>query len=138
MTTIAANKTTMAADSKTDCDGTWFGTTKLYRIGDSIVGAAGDNSAIVKFITWFRNKRTKRPTFSDNESFSALILTPRGLFHMDDSMGMDLVKDDYFAVGSGAVAALVAMDCGLSPTEAVEAACKRDQLTGGPVDTMTL
>lgn len=138
MTTVAANKHSMAADSKTDCDGTWFGTTKLFRVRDEIVGVAGDNSAIVKFLTWYRNKRNKLPAFADNESFTALILSPRGLFHIDDSMGMDLIKDDYFAIGSGAVAALVAMDCGLSPAEAVEAACKRDQNTGLPVDTMEL
>ena len=55
------------------------------------------------------------------------------------SFGLDLfdrVNDDYFAIGTGAIAALVAMDLGLDPVAAVEAACRRDANSGLPVEHM--
>jgi 20S proteasome alpha/beta subunit len=48
------------------------------------------------------------------------------------------MKDDYFAVGTGAIAALVAMDRGADLVEAVEAAIRRDGNSGGPIDVLTL
>lgn len=138
MTTIVATKSMMAADSKTVVGESWFYSRKLYRIGGAIVGVAGDSQAIEKFLAWYGKPRSKKPEFKDSESFAALVLTPKGLFHVDESLTLDPVHDDYFAVGSGAIAALVAMDCGLSPVEAVEAASRRDLNTGGRVETMEL
>lgn len=39
------------------------------------------------------------------------------------------------AIGSGAAHAVTAMDCGLSPVEAVRMAMKRDSCTGGTIRT---
>ena len=136
MTTVVATKFMMAADTKTVCGESWFHTSKLVRIGRNVVGVAGDSTAIEKFLAWYRKPRSKRPEFKDSESFSALVLTPGGLYHVDESLSMDMVHDDYFAVGSGAIAALVAMDCGLSPVDAIEAAARRDINTGGRIETM--
>lgn len=138
MTTVAADRAQIAADSKTTSGETWFHATKLYRIGNAVVGVSGDSTAIEKFLTWYRGgrKRKRQPEFKDSESFSALILTRAGLYHVDESMGVDLIKDDYFAIGSGAACALVAMDLGLSPRDAVLAASRRDQHTGGEIEVM--
>jgi len=138
VTTIVATRYMMAADSKTVVGESWFYSQKLYRIGNKIIGCAGDSSASEKFLHWFKHPKSKRPEFKDSESFAALVLSPDGLFHVDESLCLDPIKDAYFAIGSGAIAALVAMDCGLSPVEAIEAAARRDLNTGGDVETMEL
>ena len=136
MTTIVATRHMMAADSKTVVGESWFYSQKLYRIGNKIIGCAGDSSASEKFLHWFKHPKSKRPEFKDSESFAALVLTSDGLFHVDESLCLDPIKDDYFAIGSGAIAALVAMDLGLDPVAAVEAACRRDANSGLPVEHM--
>ena len=136
MTTIVATRHLMAADTKTIVGESWFYGHKMTRIGKAVVGCAGDSTAIEKFLAWYRKPRGKKPEFKDSESLNALVLTPTGLYHVDESLTLDPIHDDYFAVGSGAIAALVAMDCGLSPVEAIEAAARRDLNTGGKVETM--
>lgn len=138
MTTIAANQKVMAADTRTVTGETWFRTSKIVRVGRSVVGVAGDSSAIEKFFRWYigGRKKRERPEFRDSESFAALILDSRGMWHCDESLAFDRIYDDYFAIGTGAVAALVAMDLGLDPVAAVEAACRRDANSGLPVEHM--
>lgn len=138
MTTIAANQKVMAADTRTVTGETWFRTSKIVRVGRSVVGVAGDSSAIEKFLRWYigGRKKRERPEFRDSESFAALILDSRGMWHCDESLAFDRVNDDYFAIGTGAIAALVAMDLGLDPVAAVEAACRRDANSGLPVEHM--
>ena len=136
MTTIVATRYLMAADTKTIVGESWFYGHKMTRIGKAVVGCAGDSTAIEKFLAWYRKPRGKKPEFKDSESFNALVLTPTSLYHVDESLTLDPMTDPYFAVGTGAIAALVAMDCGLSPVEAIEAAARRDLNTGGKVETM--
>ena len=138
MTTVVATRFMMAADTKTVVGESWFYGPKMCRVGRAIIGCAGDSTAIEKFVGWYKKPRGKRPEFKDSESFNALVLTPGGLFHVDESLTLDPIHDDYFAVGTGAIAALVALDCGLSPVEAIEAAARRDLNTGGRVETMEL
>ena len=136
MTTIVATRYLMAADTKTILGESWFYGHKMTRIGKAVVGCAGDSTAIEKFLAWYKKPRGKKPEFKDSESFNALVLTPTGLYPVDESLTLDPMTDPYFAVGTGAIAALVAMDCGLSPVEAIEAAARRDLNTGGKVETM--
>lgn len=146
MTTIAADRRTMAADRKvSDCDAnTSYRTRKIWQIGNVIVGAAGDNVAIVKFVRWLeKGGRAKHPDFrepgQDSEAeFAALVLTPSGLFVYDTSCQPDEVADPFYAIGSGAQAALAAMHLGASPVKAVEIACLVDNDSGGPVDSLSL
>lgn len=54
----------------------------------------------------------------------------------DDEMWESPVhKGEPMAIGSGAAHAVTAMDCGLSPVEAVRMAMKRDSCTGGTIRT---
>jgi 20S proteasome alpha/beta subunit len=127
----------MAAESKTVTGDTSYNATKIFRIRGDVVGAAGDTSAIDKFLKWYRSRKDA-PEFKEGESFAALALTKSGLVHYEDSVVGELMKDDYFAVGTGAIAALVAMDRGADLVEAVEAAIRRDGNSGGPIDVLTL
>lgn len=143
MTTIAANKQCMASDSNVVTGKTFFeGRPKIIRIGDAIVGAAGHVTAINKFVRWLqkKNPRLKKPEFTKKETLTALVLTTKGLFQIDEGLEFDEVVQPYFAIGTGALVALTAMDFGASPERAVEAACKRDpkQFTKGPVHVLWL
>ena len=138
MTTVIATRSAMAADSKVTTGDISYGAVKIFRIRKDIVGAAGDSIPIDRFVKWYRGGKKGAVEFKDGESFSALALTTEGLVHYEDSIVGELMKDDYFAVGTGAMAALVAMDMGADIVQAVEAAIRRDGNSGGPIDVITL
>lgn len=136
MTTIAANRKMMAADSKCSAGGQYFLTRKIERVGDALIGCCGSAADCAKFFAWY-GKNESVPEITQGE-FNALVLTPRGLFLYESDCSPMEVKDKYYAIGSGAQGALVAMDKGDDPEAAVAAASKRDLFSGGPVDVLTL
>jgi ATP-dependent protease HslVU (ClpYQ) peptidase subunit len=140
MTTIAANRKCMAADRKVTGGDASYSTVKIRRIGEAVVGCAGDNTAIAKFVRWLESgKKDEPPKFGKDDSLEALVLTRAGLFIYDTGCEPDEIKDACFAVGSGRQAALTAMRCyKASPKRAVEVACKVDNDTAGPVDVLSL
>lgn len=148
MTTIAANKECMAADRKVVDGDTHYKTAKIQRVGQAIIGAAGSNPAIAKFMQWIqaehlRSKRSKPlplPSLIDpddeDSAFAGLVLTPAGLFVYDVGCYPDLITDPFYAIGSGKQAALAAMHLGATPHKAVEVACLVDNCSDGPVDCL--
>ena len=140
MTTIAANRKEMAGDSRCTDGDTSFRTRKLWRFGDVIVGAAGNNAGIAKFRDWIKegDPDMEPPKFGKDDELQALVLTPAGIFSYGKDCMPDEILDDFYAVGTGAHAALAAMHLGCSPTDAVAVACKVDNGTGEPVQTMRL
>lgn len=60
MTTIAATKYMMAADTKITVGESWFYGPKMYRIGRAVVGCSGDSTAIEKFLAWYRKPRMRQ------------------------------------------------------------------------------
>ena len=91
MTTIVASKKhrTMVADRKvTDTAASMrYHTKKLRAIGSSIVGCAGDSSAISKFVRWLEAgaPQDDRPKFDRDATLAALLLNEKGLFIFDPS-----------------------------------------------------
>jgi ATP-dependent protease HslVU (ClpYQ) peptidase subunit len=140
MTTIAANRKEMAADSKCSDGGVYYASRKIWRFGDVIVGVAGDNAGTLKFVEWLKqgDPDLEHPKFAKDSDWSALVVTPAGLFVYCNDCLPDEILSDFFAIGSGAAAALAAMHLGCSPTDAVGIACKVDNGTGAPVQTMSL
>ena len=139
MTTIAANRHMMAGDQKvTDSDRS-FRTRKVRRIGEAIVGAAGSGPAISKFFAWLTNgQQDDPPKMGKDDELDALVLTPGGLFCYGTDCTPEEILDEFYAVGTGAQAALAAMHLGCDPARAVTIACAVDNSTGGPVDALTL
>jgi hypothetical protein len=141
MTTIAANLECMAADTRVSIDGSaHYHTTKLFRVGDSIFGTAGDGMMCLVMIDWLRGKDRKRSTlyanWTEHTERSAcwlLELNPKGLFVWDGWGIPEPLIDKRYAIGSGQVAALRGMDLGQSPEDAVKAAPDYDQYSGAPV-----
>jgi hypothetical protein len=145
MTTVAANLERMAGDSQvTYSVGKGYLSPKLFRIGPSIFGIAGDNHSNV-FIEWAQSgfKVKQKPNWGPKEAedveFEVLELSPTGLWIWDRTLVRIKIKDDTYAIGSGAGPALVFMrKLGLTPEEAVKETCAFDDYTREPVDVLIL
>jgi len=142
MTTICANRKTMAADTQVSMDGAKYHAVKIFRIGDSIIGAAGNAANCNIFIEWFRlGKPTEKPELTgedDDKNVTALELNPRGLFVYNGITEPDTLTDKFYAIGSGGSLALAGMDVGKSPADAVRLAHRHDPGTGAAVTEMSL
>lgn len=139
MTTIVATRDRMVADSKTTIPSAdlVYPSTKIFRAKGAIVGACGDNGDCVRFIQWAQDNFKGRPEFtfqkdSDEDSIVGLMLNKEGIHIFAPSYpAPELINADFFAIGSGADAATVAMLLGKTPEEAVELACKVDEQNSG-------
>ncbi len=141
MTTIAANRRSMAADSKVTDGDTYYYTNKLHEINGSIVGVAGICSATNKFLEWFRaGCQRDGPTLEEDDAvgFSAIALSREGLFIYSGCFEPDKLDNHFYAIGTGKQHAIGMMRKGLSPLDAVRDAAKIDPCTGGRVREIQL
>lgn len=158
MTTILAYRDGMYADSRWSEDGAHFATPKLDVVDDLIVGCAGETYPINHFLAQLREGRKlhelEAPVPPGHESklleFSGLVLGadnhPRwpGLWYFGERFEGDKVDDIYYAIGSGASAALAALHAlrarceGVSPILCVECAIRVDTYSAPPVQWMRL
>lgn len=143
MTTIAATTEMMAADTQiTEGRKHNYHLRKIYRVGNSIVGAAGDSRACDAFVLWWKNRQKERFVLPRGTSFSALVLQGGQIFRFDDTELIQVVTADVAAIGSGKVAAFAAMETMKKlgqkpdPRVAVCVAIKTDAYTGGQVEWM--
>jgi ATP-dependent protease HslVU (ClpYQ) peptidase subunit len=72
------------------------------------------------------------------ENFEGLMVvraskTKCNIYYLEDSLLPILVEDKCTAIGSGSVFAFTALDCGCTPEQAIQAAIKRDNNSGGRV-----
>lgn len=136
MTTVVSNLECMAADQRTTGGGPMFHTNKLYRVGDSIFGIAGDCVLGHLMMDWLATKKRDRvelyellPEAGRNE-IEILELSPDGLAYWN-GWGVRLpLLDHSYAIGSGAMAALQALRLGQEPEDAVMEAAHVDESTG--------
>lgn len=144
MTTIAATRKGMAADSKvvdaSDCP---YKTSKIVRCPDGgIAGAAGTGDWPIKFLEWCISGRPRKRPPSRGAEFEGIYINPKGIWRYDDSFYADRVKDEFTAVGSGTMAALAVLTLQqarkeeLDPSLAVDIACELDMYSGRPVDVI--
>lgn len=134
MTTIAANRTCMAADNKvTDSDRVYY-TNKLRVIDGCIVAAAGLCADSNTFFDWFRSGReAPYPALTDDPdtTFECLVLSPRGLFAYSCCGEPDELDDGHYAIGTGSPVALYCMRAlKMTPEQAVYEAFKVDPNSG--------
>lgn len=137
MTTIACNLEQMAADSAVVMGDTRALCCKVSRIKDALVGYAGDSALGEKFLHWLRNGGDK-PAMDKDAEFCALVLTKAGIHHYEYDCEATLLKNEFWAIGTGGLHALTAMNLGCSPEGAVEQAIAFDINSAGPVDVLTL
>ena len=135
----------MAADSMATCDGVRMTAVKIHRAGDCVIGFAGNMADGHSFVQWFGGDRetplefrTFRNDGSDAPDFVALVAGPDGVERWTEHLQPYPIYDEFFAIGSGAKAALAAMRCGLSAPDAVEIASQVDAYTHGHVQVVKI
>lgn len=143
MTTIACSRSVMASDSRFHEEGVCFPCKKLFRVGDSIYGTAGESRGIGKFLKWIENgqKNDDRPEFvGELDEFYVLELNAKGIWYWDKHLFPCEILLPEFAIGSGGDFARAFMDAGMTPEQAVEKVCANglDYASFGPVQVERL
>ena len=137
MTTIACRDGEMAAD--TQCTGDYtLRMQKIMQLADgSIVGMAGSVSEAYAAASWLANgSQGEPPKF---KGASLLILKPdASLWMADNAFPAFPLLDKMAAIGSGAQAAMVAMQQGATAAAAVKVAAKIDPYTSEPIQLLAL
>jgi ATP-dependent protease HslVU (ClpYQ) peptidase subunit len=137
MTTIAARFSTLeiAADSQVSGEDIKYNVEKLRRGVKSIYGGAGDWD---KLLAAFQALEEGKTELDDDCDVELIELRHDGIWVYESTLIPAKIKNDFYAIGTGAAYAIAAMHLGKSPKEAVELASLYDPGTGGPIDCWTL
>jgi len=137
MTTIAARFSTreIAADSMCSGESVHYHVTKLKVGARSVFGGAGEWDALLKFYALL-----EAPGGAVDEDCEVEVLELRedGIWVYESTFIPARIKNDFYAIGTGAHYAIAAMHLGLTPREAVGIAAMYDPCTGGPIDELFL
>jgi len=143
MTVIAWDGKTLAADRMQTYAGTVGQMTKIHRVGECLVGGAGESSFINAMIDWVRQGR-RHENFPDHQRDKddwqpLLLVEPDGNAYIYTRTPFPVKQEQKLvAIGSGREFALAAMYCGKTAAQAVlvaEALCTD---CGCGVDELTL
>lgn len=115
-----------------------FGVSKIRRVGRGVVGAAGDWDDILKFWEHLEGKPAKESGLNDDSEVEGIELHPSGIYLYAPSGKRYQIKDEFFAIGSGAPYAIGAMAMGATPEQAVALASRFDPATGGEIEVIPL
>lgn len=145
MTTIAVRDGVMAADTLGSIAGKRTRANKLFRCDNGhIIGIDGYWMDGKLFVEWYnaganRDEPPKWRTQGDDRvEFTALALTPDGVYWWSYELVPDEMFGEFWAIGSGSESAIAAMYCGLGSEAALSIAIQVDKSTGGDVETMEL
>lgn len=139
MTTVAITREAIAADTRVVTGSSFYHAPKIFRVGQSLLGTAGAGFACLAFVEWFksprRNPQVLHKIFGEYDRDDILIaeLNPSGIFLWDGWGYPERINDSFYAIGSGAMAALEAMRNGSDPDDAVRRAVAHDENTGSPI-----
>lgn len=138
MTTIACNRECMAADTRVSTGGAHYHANKIFRIGTSLFGTAGDGDMGLVMVEWLRTARNRQTLYKqwadyDRNEVWLLELNPGGIYLWTGWGIQERINETRFAIGSGQLAALKGLDKGESPEDAVRGAISYDQYTGEPL-----
>lgn len=143
MTCIAWDGKTLAADKRVTFQGLARTVTKIFRVGDAVVGISGNGCEGMDMIQWFLrgSLREEFPASQSDEKtwVSALHVARDGQVDLYERFPTPMrIEDPIFAIGSGRDFALAAMHLGKSAREAVEIACLFQSDCGNGVDVLEL
>jgi ATP-dependent protease HslVU (ClpYQ) peptidase subunit len=133
MTTIFADLKSgvMVCDSKCTYSEIWFEKTKVFKIGDELIGFSGYTAESEKWLAWYAaGQNGPSPKITNS---NALILSATNLLMLDGSGGHTAIECGYMGVGTGGPCATAAYMAGASPEKAVQIACRIDANSGGAV-----
>lgn len=137
MTTVVADQSGMAADTQATSDCV-YRVQKILRLKDGgIVGYCGLTSRGYAAAKWMADGEEGEPP--KVKGAYLLILRPdRSLWVVDGEFPAYPLLDKAAAIGSGAQAAMSALNVGKSPVEAVKEAARLDSYTSDPVQFLAL
>lgn len=142
MTVLAYKNGTLAADKRSTCAGKSTTVTKLFRVGDSIVGITGELTLGMQMVKWLENGAVPSdlPSFQNTGDYVPVLQARADgtLWEYNKGPVPYRIEDATYAMGSGRDYALAAMHLGQSAADAVRTACHFDQNCGNGVDEMHL
>ncbi len=137
MTTIAVMGQEMACDSLVS-GGFTSASRKIRKRNGCIVGYAGDWIAGEYFADYYVGNQDDKPNRDSDDDIELLVLKKSGIYLVDYRFREVRICGTHYAIGSGAAAAMVAMNLGLTAQEAVKEAIKVDDYTAGKVRVLRL
>ena len=128
----------MAADRRVTNPGAYYPADKIFRIGHSLFGTAGDGFMSLVMIEWLKsNQRTSRHALyrnwnenTDKDEVWLLELNPHGIFLWNGWGVPEKIHLKRYAIGSGQMSALRAVDMGASLEDAVKGSGEYDEASG--------
>jgi ATP-dependent protease HslVU (ClpYQ) peptidase subunit len=128
----------MAADTRVSTGGAHYHANKIFRVGTSLFGTAGDGDMGLVMIDWLksaRNRQTLYRQWADYERSEVWLieLNPGGICLWTGWGVQERINDERYAIGSGQLAAMTALDKGDLPEDAVRQAARYDQYSGEPI-----
>jgi ATP-dependent protease HslVU (ClpYQ) peptidase subunit len=140
MTTVAASliHREIAADSYCSSDTGHYLVEKL-RVFDNLArGVAGDWDKCVKFHELLNKENLDGDDLDTEIDVECIELRHDGIYVYEGILYPVKIKNQYYAIGSGAEYAIAAMRMGANPRQAVRVASEFDPGTGGPIDVWKL
>lgn len=140
MTVIAWDGITLAADKMMSFNSSHATVTKIFKIGDTLVGFAGNASNGTECIDWVRGGRVPNefPKSQAEANSGSLMVIEKGgrVCQYFSGPFPSVVEDTFMAIGSGDEFALAAMYLGKSAKRAVEVASALCPTCGNGIDTL--
>ena len=142
MTTIVASvkHNCMCSDTRMTSGHAMVNSRKLEKIAGSIWGGAGDAEAIEEFFVWarlrFDPKEKPKWTAEDRPEVEILELGSAGIRLWGSRCVPIPVDNEFWAIGSGGLAAMGVMYCNKTPQDAIKIAMLCDEYSGGSVRTL--
>lgn len=140
MTTLAFNRECIAGDTRVVTGGSYYHADKIFRVGNSLLGTAGNGFMCLAFVEWFKSQKRNPFTLhkligeeADRDDILIAEINPGGIYLWDGWGFAEKINDPFYAIGSGAMAALEALRNDHPPEEAVRRAIAHDENTGSPV-----
>lgn len=134
MTTIACTPRVMASDSQATDENGISHVTKMWEVGNGVLGFAGTFHAGYKLYQWLLAGQAGDPP--DMKDSVALFIDGRQIWCFDGVTSPYPIDDKNAAIGSGAMAARACMLVGCSPEQSVKIAAKVDPYTGGKIKVL--
>lgn len=141
MTTVAWDGKTLAADKQATNNGLRATVTKIWRVGQLLVGGSGSPDFIGEMLHWIERGR-ELPLFPNTQRDKddwqpILVVEADGTLSVYERTPFPLRPEgDFHAMGSGRDFAMAAMHLGCDARRAVEVAIELDAGSGCGIDTL--
>ena len=108
MTTIAVTLTEMSADTAVVNSGPLYHADKIFRVGVSLLGTAGDGFMDLAFLEWFKGKRNpqtlqRQIPLEHRDDILIVELKPGGIYLWNGWGCGERIHEKFYAIGSGSM-----------------------------------